>query len=108
MDNYLTPPRLGDLEMQEVPILPSQRASRAMSSVVGGGARIQSFAGNVPGLPSDEQLLAEIRTMLASANLMSVTKKDVKTHLERVFGVPLDIRREYINQCTEAVLSGRL
>jgi chitin synthase len=37
-----------------------------------------------------------------------VTKKDVKLYLERVFGMPLDVRREYINQCTEAVLSGRL
>ena len=46
--------------------------------------------------------------MLESADLMSVTKKDVKMYLERVFGVPLDVRREYINQCSEAVLSGRL
>jgi hypothetical protein len=105
-DSYVVPPRLDALEMQESPIHASQRASRAMSSI--GGGRATSFVGNVPGLPSDEALLVEIRRMLAAADLMTVTKKDVKMYLERVFGVPLDIRREYINQCTEAVLSGRL
>jgi chitin synthase len=105
-DSYVVPPRLDALEMQEAPIHASQRASRAMSSI--GGGRATSFVGNVPGLPSDEALLVEIRRMLAAADLMTVTKKDVKMYLERVFGVPLDIRREYINQCTEAVLSGRL
>lgn len=108
--NVSLPPRLGGdvLEMQEVPIVPAQRASRAMSQAVGHD-RTGSLTGNIPvGLPSDEQLLVEIRRMLESADLMSVTKKDVKLYLERVFGVPLDARREYINQCTEAVLSGRL
>jgi chitin synthase len=95
------------LEMQEAPIHASQRGSIALSSI-GGHDRTASFTGNIPGLPSDEQLLAEIRRMLESADLMSVTKKDVKMYLERVFGVPLDVRREYINQCSEAVLSGRL
>ena len=102
-------PRIGGevMEMQETSIFPSQRASRAPSAI-GDHDRTRSFAGNIPGLPSDEQLLAEIRKMLESADLMTVTKKDVKQHLEGVFGVPLDIRKEYINQCTEAVLSGRL
>jgi hypothetical protein len=107
--NVTLPQKLGGdtLEMQEAPIHPAQRASRAMSQVVG-HERAGSLTGNIPGLPSDEQLLVEIRRMLESADLMSVTKKDVKLYLERVFGVPLDVRREYINQCTEAVLSGRL
>ena len=101
------PARLGGeaLEMQETSILPSNRLSRPMSSAL--DPRV-SYAGTIPGLPSDDQLLAEIKKMLQSADLMSVTKRDVKVHLERVFGVPLDDRREYINQCTEAVLSGRL
>jgi chitin synthase len=103
------PPKIGGeaLEMQETPIHASNRLSRPLSSV-GVTDRPTSFAGPVAGLPSDEQLLAEIKRALESADLMRVTKKDVKMHLERVFGVPLDVRREYINQCTEAVLSGRL
>jgi chitin synthase len=109
-DSYITlPAHLGGevLEMQEAPIHPSQRLSRPFSSATALDAP-QLFVGTVPGLPSDEQLLVEIKKMLENADLMSVTKKDVKMHLERVFGVPLDVRREYINQCTEAVLSGRL
>ena len=101
------PARLGGeaLEMQETSILPSNRLSRPMSSAL--DPRV-SYAGTIPGLPSDDQLLAEIKKMLESADLMSVTKRDVKLHLEKVFGVPLDVRKEYINQCTEAVLSGKL
>jgi len=104
------PAKLGGdvLEMQETSIQPSQRASRVLSSA--GHQRTGSVDGDVTpvGIPSDEQLLGEIRRMLDSADLMTVTKKDVKMYLERVFGVPLDVRKEYINQCTEAVLSGRL
>lgn len=48
-------------------------------------------------LPSDDALLAEIREILRTADLMSVTKKSVKQELERRFGINLDIKRSYIN-----------
>jgi chitin synthase len=48
------------------------------------------------GLPSDDALLAEIRDILRTADLMTVTKKGVKQELERRFGVPLDVKRQYI------------
>ncbi|KAJ5928475.1 Chitin synthase 8 [Penicillium verhagenii] len=59
-------------------------------------------------LPSDDSLLAEIREILRTADLMSVTKKSIKQELERRFGVNLDLKRPYINSATEAVLSGLL
>ncbi|KAL9105392.1 MAG: hypothetical protein Q9227_009430 [Pyrenula ochraceoflavens] len=59
-------------------------------------------------LPSDDALLSEIRDILQTADLMTVTKKAVKNELERRFGVNLDIKRAYINSATEAVLSGNL
>ncbi|BCR88185.1 chitin synthase class Va [Aspergillus chevalieri] len=59
-------------------------------------------------LPSDDALLAEIREILRTADLMSVTKKSVKLELERRFGVNLDSKRSYINSATEAILSGAL
>ena len=107
VDPHITlPPQVGgDVFEMEAPIQASPRLSRPMSSATGGLDRSNS---EMVGLPSDEQLLVEIRRMLESADLMSVTKKDVKLHLERVFGVSLDVRKEYINQCTEALLSGRL
>ncbi|KAK4158102.1 glycosyltransferase [Chaetomidium leptoderma] len=63
---------------------------------------------NLAGLPSDDALLAEIREILRTADLMTVTKKGVKLELERRFGVPLDARRAYINSATEAILAGQL
>jgi len=59
-------------------------------------------------LPSDDAILSEIREILKTADLMSVTKKSVKLELERRFGVALDAKKAYIGSATEAVLSGQL
>ncbi|EJT78647.1 hypothetical protein GGTG_03746 [Gaeumannomyces tritici R3-111a-1] len=63
---------------------------------------------NLAGLPTDDALLAEIREILRTADLMTVTKKGIKQELERRFGVPLEAKRAYINSATEALLSGQL
>jgi len=60
------------------------------------------------GMPSDDAVLTEIRDILRTADLMTVTKKGVKLELEKRFGVSLDARRAYINSATEALLSGQL
>ncbi|KAK5135643.1 hypothetical protein LTR08_004944 [Meristemomyces frigidus] len=59
-------------------------------------------------LPSDDALLAEIREILKSADLMTVTKKSIRAELERRFGVPMDARKQYIGSAAEAILSGQL
>lgn len=48
-------------------------------------------------LPSNDELLHEIREILKRANLMTVTKKSIKHDLEQRFGVNLDAKRMYIN-----------
>jgi len=58
--------------------------------------------------PSDDQLLAEIRDILSTADLMTVTKKGIKQELERRFDMNLDSRKPYIGSATEAILSGQL
>ncbi|KAI6247804.1 Chitin synthase [Erysiphe necator] len=63
---------------------------------------------NLTGLPNDDAILAVIRDILKTADLMTVTKKSIKLELERRFGVALDARRAYINSATEALLSGQL
>jgi chitin synthase len=63
---------------------------------------------NLSHLPSDDAILAEIREILRTADLMSVTKKSIKLELERRFGVNLDLKRPYINSATEAILAGAL
>ncbi|KKA27547.1 hypothetical protein TD95_002395 [Thielaviopsis punctulata] len=60
------------------------------------------------GLPSDDAILAEIREILRTADLMTVTKKGIKQELERRFGVPMDAKKLYINSAVEALLSGQL
>ncbi|KAI1265793.1 glycosyltransferase family 2 protein [Xylariaceae sp. FL1019] len=59
-------------------------------------------------MPSDDAILAEIRDILQTADLMTVTKKGVKQELERRFNVPLESKRAYINSATEALVSGQL
>jgi chitin synthase len=51
-------------------------------------------------LPSDDSILGEIREILRTADLMTVTKKSIKQELERRFGVNLDLKRPYINSGT--------
>nr|XP_036583292.1 chitin synthase [Colletotrichum truncatum]KAF6792268.1 chitin synthase [Colletotrichum truncatum] len=89
------------------------RMSLAASEM--GGNRNSQFGGSqffspedMVGLPGDDALLAEIREILRTADLMTVTKKGIKQELERRFGVPLDAKRQYINSATEALLSGQL
>lgn len=48
-------------------------------------------------LPSDDAILAEIREILRTADLMTVTKKSIKQELERRFGISLEAKRPYIN-----------
>ncbi|KJR88760.1 chitin synthase [Sporothrix schenckii 1099-18] len=64
------------------------------SQFMGGGEMEMT---NLVGMPSDDALLAEIREILRTADLMTVTKKGIKQELERRFNVNLDPRRAYIN-----------
>lgn len=59
-------------------------------------------------IPSDEQLTEEIREILRTADLMTVTKKSIRLQLENKFGVKLSAKREYINHVTESILTGEL
>ena len=71
--------------------------------------RGSEYGGDVPAdMPSDDAILAEIREILRTADLMSVTKKSIKAELERRFGVSMDSKRQYIGSATEAILSGQL
>ncbi|KAF9920458.1 hypothetical protein FBU30_009711 [Linnemannia zychae] len=54
--------------------------------------------------PTDEQLANEIQNVLATADLMSITKKQVRERLMAFFGVDLTSRKEYINEVIEQIL----
>nr|KAJ3417768.1 hypothetical protein HK105_000815 [Polyrhizophydium stewartii] len=69
---------------------------------LGGGAP------RAPGLPTDDEILREIRHILATTDLMKVTKKSVSEQLSRYFGVDLSSEKEYIHRCIDGVLRGEL
>jgi chitin synthase len=100
--------------MSQLDLNPSYNHSRmslAPSEMLGGSRQVsqldltrqsQNMAADMEmndltGMPSDDMLLAEIRDILRTADLMTVTKKSVKLELEKRFGgISLDSKRAYI------------
>ncbi|KAL8716722.1 MAG: hypothetical protein Q9225_005972 [Loekoesia sp. 1 TL-2023] len=104
---YIYPPSR-QMSHMELPRYGS-RMSLAPSDVMARGydeQRLDMAEGT--SMPSDDALLGEIREILKTADLMTVTKKGIKQELERRFGVSLEPRKAYIGSATEAVLSGQL
>ncbi|CAG8699152.1 11183_t:CDS:2, partial [Funneliformis caledonium] len=44
--------------------------------------------------PSDEEILQEIRNILSTANLMSITKKQVRDDLSQYFGMDMSLKKD--------------
>ena len=60
------------------------------------------------GQPSNEELLAQIRLILSTADLMTVTRKSVREDLGKIFKVDLSGRKDYIHMCIDGILKGEL
>ncbi|KAI8058435.1 chitin synthase-domain-containing protein [Syncephalis plumigaleata] len=73
----------------------------AMSSVGG----VAAMGG---GYPSDEQLVAEIRQILSTSDLMTITKKQVREQLSQMHQMDMTPRKEFINKTIDMVLQGNL
>jgi len=71
------------------------RLSLSASEMMGRSMADMEMA-DLTGLPTDDMILNEIRDILRTADLMTVTKKGVKLELERRFGCSLDAKRAYI------------
>ncbi|KAI1639316.1 class V chitin synthase [Biscogniauxia mediterranea] len=121
MSEYYTPSRPGSTVGMIPPYDVKNPGNLSRMSFAPAENRLSQFGGsqflghqndmemtNLAGMPSDDALLAEIREILRTADLMTVTKKGIKQELERRFNVPLDAKRAYINSATEALLSGQL
>jgi chitin synthase len=59
-------------------------------------------------LPTDEELLMEIRHILSTSDLMTITKKKVRQQLGKFFGVDLSSKKDYIHECIDSILKGEL
>ncbi|KAK9320698.1 chitin synthase-domain-containing protein [Lipomyces orientalis] len=85
---------------------PSQSVIFSQPSMVTPGGDVEM--GTID-LPTDDMLLTEIREIIRTSDLMTITKKSIRIELERRFGgVSLDAKRVYINSATEAILAGEL
>ena len=62
---------------------------------------------NPDGFPSDEQIKSLIKTVLSTANLMTVTKKQVRDDLALFFGTDMSRKKDFINRVIEDVLQGK-
>ncbi|KAI9312902.1 chitin synthase-domain-containing protein [Dichotomocladium elegans] len=58
--------------------------------------------------PSNEELAAEVKRILAAADLTKVTKKQVREELQQIFGVPMNSRKDFINACINDALQERM
>jgi len=56
---------------------------------------------NRGGLPSDEQIIADIQAVLARADLNTITKKGVRQELENMYGTELGEKKAFVNQAIE-------
>jgi len=87
------------------------RLSLAPSAMVAGNHNSEYFDNmemNDINLPSDDMLLAEIRSILATSDMMKTTKKSVKEECERRFECNLNAKRKYIGYCVESIIAGTL
>ena len=85
------------------------RISLAPSEMLGGGQQTSPSVADMEmadhtGKPTDDMILNEIREILRTADLMTVTKKGVKQELERRFNCSLDMKRPYIGSGTHTFL----
>ena len=54
--------------------------------------------------PSDSELYMETERIINSADLMTMTKKQVRDELSRRFGMDLSMRKDYINKSIDVIL----
>ena len=71
------------------------RLSLPQSDMMARG-HLEELGMDMIGMPSDDAILGEIREILKTADLMTVTKKGIKLELENRFGVSLESKKAYI------------
>ncbi|KAI9305035.1 chitin synthase-domain-containing protein [Cunninghamella echinulata] len=84
-----------------------EKLERNISLTKNNGERDDDDNNNGPHLvilPKDEDIELEIKKILITANLMDLTKKQVRDQLSQIFGVDLTIKKGFINATIERVL----
>ncbi|CAO3687737.1 unnamed protein product [Rhizopus stolonifer] len=94
-------PEFQEMNPYDMPMRPTSQFSIPMSQ---GGMQPML----PPGYPTDDEILSEIKNILQTANLMSITKKQVREQLGAFFGFDMTPKKEFINTSIEYILQGRL
>jgi chitin synthase len=55
--------------------------------------------------PTDEEIRREVQRITSTADLMTMTKKQVREQLSRHFGINMSYRKDFINFCIEESLN---
>lgn len=85
--------------------MPGFMQGPGMDSLSRRGSGAGFLVPNQGGLPSDEQIVADIRNVLARADLNTITKKGVRQELETMYGTELGDKKTFVNQAIEDQLS---
>lgn len=98
---------------QRKPLLSEQskRSSRVDSNMGFNQPMFSNFNdgfSDQPRYPTQDEMIAFLREFLSSANLMTVTKKQVREEMSAYFQVDLSPFKEFINETIELILQGRL
>ncbi|KAJ1940157.1 hypothetical protein EC988_007116, partial [Linderina pennispora] len=59
-------------------------------------------------MPSDEAIAATISNILDNSDLSTITMKQVRDELSRIFGVDLSSRREFIQSTIQSMIQSRV
>jgi chitin synthase len=88
----------------------NSRMSLAPSQMMGPAAGSEFYNMEMDNInyPSDDVILAEIRSILATADMMQTSKKTVKEDLSRRFNVDMTPKMKYIGYCVESIIGGTL
>jgi chitin synthase len=55
--------------------------------------------------PTDDEIRREVQRITATADLMTMTKKQVREQLSKHFGINMNYRKDFINYCIEEALN---
>lgn len=86
----------------------NSRMTMAPSQILGDYTGTEMNEIEMGALPSRDALLAEIRDVLSTADLMHVTKKGIRAELEKRFQCDLEVEKHFIGYSVESILNNQI
>lgn len=62
----------------------------------------------IEGMPSDEEIVYQIRVLLSTHDLQTLTKKKVREELAAIFGVDMTPKKQFIGEIVEGIINGEI